>query len=83
MVMVELSEADRQIRETAKQLEDLRKSLGDEYWQDRTVSGLQDDLRRQIGQYGAWAADQLPMHQRARQSARYESEYAHLLWPRM
>jgi hypothetical protein len=80
--MAELSAADRQIRETAKQLEDLLLSLGDGYWQDKTVSGLQDDLRRQIRQYGAWAADKLPMHQRARQSARYESQYAHLLWPR-
>ena len=59
----------------------LKRSLGPAYWQNDEVRSLQEDLRRQLGGYGAWSEGKLPMHQRARQAARYESEFAVLLWP--
>lgn len=73
--------ADREIRALGERLMALKRSLGSDYWQNDEVRSLQENLRRQLGSYGAWSDDKLPMHQRARQAARYESEFAALLWP--
>ncbi|TVR78160.1 MAG: hypothetical protein EA405_15285 [Rhodospirillales bacterium] len=80
--MTTASASDHDIRALADRLSDLRDALGDDYWNDRGVRTLQAELRGKIGTYGAWGADKLPMHQRSRMTARYESELAHLLWPR-
>jgi hypothetical protein len=77
----EPSSADREIAMLADRLEELKNALGAAYWQDDAVRVLREKLRGQIGAYGAWGEDKLPMHQRARRAARYESELAHLLWP--
>ena len=79
--MVAEGSADREIRALGERLAALKRSLGAAYWQNDEVQALQEDLRRQLGSYGAWSDDKLPMHQRARQAARYESEFAALLWP--
>lgn len=52
-----------------------------DYWSNAEVLRLQGELRTALGAYNAWGPDKLPMHQRARQAARYESESAPLLWP--
>ncbi len=72
---------DDRIRALSPRLRELQASLGDAYWQDPHVIDLQDPLRRTIGRYAAWSEDKGPMHQRARQAARFESELAFLLWP--
>lgn len=79
--MPEPSSADREIVTVANRLKELRRVLGTAYWQNSEVRDLQEILRKQIGAYGAWGEDKLPMHQRARRAARYESEFAALLWP--
>lgn len=76
------SAADREIRELATTLAARMAELGEGYWSNEEVQALQVVLRSRIGAYGAWEEDRLPMHQRARMAARYESELAHLLWPR-
>ncbi|TVR98416.1 MAG: hypothetical protein EA406_06615 [Rhodospirillales bacterium] len=76
------SATDQDIRALAERLSDLRDALGNDYWQDRGVRTLQAELRGKIGTYAAWGPDKLPLHQRSRLAARYESELAHLLWPR-
>ena len=63
-------------------LQDLKASLGEDYWMDAGVRDLQARLRSALGSYAAWAADKAPMHQRARLAARHEARFAHLLWPR-
>ena len=72
---------DREIAAVAGRLKELKNALGTEYWQDDEVRALQEKLCKQIGAYGAWGEGKLPMHQRARRAARYESEFAGLLWP--
>jgi hypothetical protein len=79
--MSEPSSADREIAAVADRLKELKSALGAAYWRDDEVRALQEKLRKQIGAYGAWGEDKLPMHQRARRAARYESEFAGLLWP--
>jgi hypothetical protein len=79
--MSEPSIADREIAAVAQRLKELKSALGAAYWQNDEVRDLQQLLRKQIGAYGAWGEDKLPMHQRARKAARYESEFADLLWP--
>lgn len=79
--MSEPSSADREIAALAARLNELKGKLGRDYWQNEEVRTLQENLRRQLGAYGAWGEDKLPMHQRARRAARYESELASLLWP--
>jgi hypothetical protein len=79
--MSELSAEDREIAALADRLKELKTALGTAYWQDDEVRALQEKLRKHIGAYGAWGEVKLPMHQRARRAARYESEFAHLLWP--
>ena len=75
------SSADREIAAVASRLKELKNALGAAYWQNGEVRDLQETLRKQICAYGAWGEDKLPMHQRARRAARYESEFATLLWP--
>lgn len=77
-----MSDDDLQIRDSARQLADLQARLGDAYWRHEEATELRELLRRQIGAYGAWGPDKPPMHQRARRAARYEQEFARLLWPR-
>lgn len=77
----EQTDEDRRIAETAAQLRAMKQALGEGYWQDEDVLALQRDLRRAIGEYGAWGEKRLAMHQRARVAARLESENADLLWP--
>lgn len=72
---------DRHIAEMAAELRTMKDRLGDDFWQNQEVYALQQDLRRAIGEYGAWGETRLPMHQRARAAARFESENADLLWP--
>ena len=79
--MSEQPSADLEIAAVAGRLKELKNALGTEYWQDDEVRALQEELRKQIGAYGTWGEDKLPIHQRARRAARYESEFAHLLWP--
>jgi erythromycin esterase-like protein len=79
--MPEPSSADRNIVAVADRLKELKSGLGAAYWRNDEVRELQERLRKQIGAYGAWSEDKLPMHQRARRAARYESEFAALLWP--
>jgi hypothetical protein len=79
--MSEPSSADREIASAAGRLKELKNALGAAYWQDDEVRALQEKLRKQLGAYGAWGEDKLPMHQRARKAGRYESEFAGLLWP--
>lgn len=79
--MPEPSSADREIVAVAGRLKELKSVLGAAYWQNGEVRDLQEVLRKRIGAYGAWGEDKLPMHQRARRAARYESEFAALLWP--
>jgi len=79
--MAERSEADDAILAIADDLTAMQERLGDAYWQDTEAHASREDLRRRIGQYNAWAEDRLPMHQRARKAAEYESRFAHLLWP--
>ena len=79
--MTEPSSADREIVTVTDRLKELKSALGRAYWQTGEVQDLQGRLRKQIGAYGAWGEDNLPMHQRARRAARYESEFAALLWP--
>ena len=79
--MSEPSSADREIAMLADRLKELKNALGAAYWQDDAVRVLREKLRKQIGAYGAWGEAKLPMHQRARRAASYESELAHLLWP--
>lgn len=79
--MPEPSSADREITAVAGRLKELKSALGAAYWRNGEVLELQHTLRQQIGAYGAWGEDKLPMHQRARRAARYESEFAALLWP--
>jgi hypothetical protein len=79
--MSELPSADVEIAALAARLGELKARLGSAYWQSDEVLALQGKLRKQLGAYGAWAEDKLPMHQRARRAARYESELASLLWP--
>lgn len=76
------SEADREIRDLADRLAALQQGLGAAYWETAEVHALQATLQDRLGTYGAWSADKLPTHQRARAAARYESEFAPLLWPR-
>jgi hypothetical protein len=73
--------ADRDIRATADRLRGLKVELGPSYWQNTDVLALQRILRSQISAYAAWAEDKPPLHRRARIAARYEKEYAFLLWP--
>lgn len=75
------SSADRELVAVAGRLEELKAALGAAYWQDAAVQALQQRLRHLLGTYAAWADDKLPMHQRARRAARWESEVAPLLWP--
>jgi hypothetical protein len=79
--MSERSDVDREIAAVADRLKELKSALGAAYWRNDEVLALQQTLRRQIGTYNAWGEDKLPMHQRARRAARYESEFAALLWP--
>jgi glycerol-3-phosphate O-acyltransferase len=72
---------DRRIAEAVAELRRKKRELGEAYWQDGEVIALQQTLRRMIGEYGAWGENKLPMHQRARAAARFESESADLLWP--
>lgn len=72
---------DERIAEAQARLRQLKAELGEAYWQDEAVLSLQRELRRLIGEYGAWGETRLPMHQRARAAARLESESADLLWP--
>lgn len=72
---------DREIVAAGARLVELKAALDEDYWQNAEVQALQQQLRRLIGCYNAFAEDRLPMHQRARQAARFESEFAHLLWP--
>ena len=76
------AEADTEIQELAAKLENLKATLGDDYWIDTGVCDLQAALRGRLGSYGAWAVDKAPMHQRSRMAARQDAELAHLLWPR-
>jgi hypothetical protein len=78
----EEANADTEIRELAAKLTELKARLGDDFWVDADVRDLQAALRRRLGGYNAWAADKAPMHQRSRVAARYEAQFAHLLWPR-
>lgn len=73
--------ADREILAVGARLAELKAALGAACWQDGEVQALQQQLRRLIGSYNAWTEDGLPMHQRARRAARWESEFAPLLWP--
>lgn len=75
------SREDAEISAVGDRLAALKDALGAGFWEDPDVRALQQDLRRRIGEYGAWGEDKLPLHQRARRAARLESEYAHLLWP--
>ena len=77
--MSEPSIADREIAAVAERLKQLTRS--GRILAERRGSRFAQLLRRQIGAYGAWGEDKLPMHQRARKAARYESEFADLLWP--
>lgn len=79
--MSEPPPADREIAAVAGRLKELKNALAAAYWQDDEVRALQEKLRKHIGAYGAWGEGKLPMHQRARRAARYESEFSHLLWP--
>ena len=79
--MSEPPAADREIAALAGRLKELKNALAAAYWQNDEVRTLQEKLRKQIGAYGTWGEDKLPIHQRARRAARYESEFAHLLWP--
>jgi hypothetical protein len=76
------AEADREIRDLAAKLSELKAALGEDYWMDAGVRELQATLRNRLGGYGAWAADKAPLHQRTRLAARHEARLAHLLWPR-
>lgn len=80
--MNEEAKADSEIRELAAKLTELKARLGDDFWVDADVRDLQAALRSRLGGYNAWAADKAPMHRRARIAARYEAQFAHLLWPR-
>lgn len=77
-----MAEVDREIEDLAAKLGALKAELKDDYWMDAGVRDLQAALRKQLGSYAAWAADKDPLHQRTRTAARYEAQYAHLLWPR-
>jgi hypothetical protein len=72
---------DAEISVVADRLQSLKDALGSEFWEDPEAKALQQDLRRRIGEYGAWGEDKLTLHQRARRAASLESRYAHLLWP--
>lgn len=76
-----MASADEMIADLGRRLQVMRQQLGSAYWQDSEVAMLQDRLRHAIGAYASWSEDKLPLHQRARRAARYESEYAALLWP--
>lgn len=76
-----MAAADELIEDLGRQLQAMRSQLGSAYWQDPEVAMLQDRLRHAIGTYAAWSEDKLPLHQRARRAAGYESAYAALLWP--
>ncbi len=76
------AEADKEIKELAAKLADLKAKLGEDYWADAGVRDLQAALRNRLGSYCAWANDKAPMHQRTRLAARHEASLAHLLWPR-
>lgn len=78
--MSEPSSADREIAAVADRLRAMKSALGAAYWRNDEVRDLQETLRKRIGVFGAWGEDKLPMHQRARKAARYESEFAALLW---
>lgn len=73
--------ADREILAVGSRLAEIKAALGADYWRNGEVQALQQQLRRLIGSYNAWTEDGLPMHQRARRAARWESEFAPLLWP--
>ena len=75
------SSADREIIAVGTRLEEMKTTLGSDFWQNEEVRSLQQRLHHLIGTYAAWAEDKLPIHQRARRAARWESEFAHLLWP--
>jgi hypothetical protein len=72
---------DIEISAVGSRLQALKDALGSEFWKNPEARALQQDLRRRIGEYGAWGEDKLPLHQRARRAASLESQYAHLLWP--
>jgi hypothetical protein len=80
--MPDPARADLEIRALVARLRKLQEDLGAAYWQDSDVRDLQAQLRSRIGGYGSWDADKLPLHQRSRLAAKYESELAGLLWPR-
>ncbi len=79
--MSEETAEDREIAAIAAQLRAMKGELGERYWRDDDVRGLQQSLRRLIGEYGSWGESKLPMHRRARAAARHESACADLLWP--
>ncbi len=76
-----MAEVDREIEDLAAKLSELKAELKNAYWTDAGVRDLQNALRRQLGSYSAWAADKAPLHQRTRIAARYEAQFADLLWP--
>ena len=76
-----MAHADEEIETVAARLGRLKANLGDGYWQDAQVQGLQARLRRLVGTYDAWSEDGPPMHRRARQAAAYQARFARLLWP--
>lgn len=75
------TDSDVRIGQLAAQLETLQSRMGETYWTDDEVRQLREDLRHELGAYGAWGADRPGMHQRARRAAALERQYARLLWP--
>jgi|GEM_PF-2506362 hypothetical protein len=76
---VSAGDLDREVRAMMNRLENMKSTLGPDYWGNEEVQGLQQELRRCLGRYGAEGGS--GAHSRARQAAAYESACARLLWP--
>jgi hypothetical protein len=76
------SSVETELQEIGDRLSRLSAELGGDYWTSAEVRDLQAALRLGLGRLATFAEDQPPAHQRSRLAARYESRYAHLLWPR-
>jgi hypothetical protein len=73
------SDLDGEVRAIMGRLEKMKSTLGQAYWGNEEVQGLQQEFRRCLGRYGAEGGG--GAHSRARQAAAYESTCARLLWP--
>ncbi len=79
--MTDESTIEQDVRELAGRLQTLQERLGPAYWQSGDVRELQSLLKSRIGMAGGHDPDGPPMHARSRRAARWESEFARLLWP--